>query len=118
MAWYSGCSYGGFENSLYEPFPLSLCVSEGAGFVSASLELDNFFPAGYDYNENWTMYLERWDGSAGDGWRTISTRTGYVAYNSPSNRTFTNIGELGISIRVRVVMQAGNQTFYSPNWVK
>lgn len=47
------------------------------------------------YRHYWRMELLR-------DWNVIGTRTGYVAANSPSHRTFTGIGNHRTRLRVRV----------------
>lgn len=57
----------------------------------------------------WEMYLQRREYSPATGqyyWDTIGTRSGYVQDNSPSHRTFTNVGNYG-DIRVKTWIKEG-----------
>jgi len=51
---------------------------------------------------DWTMELQRYEGGT---WKTIGTRTGYVAYQDDSHRTFTNIAKKNAPMRVKITFQ-------------
>lgn len=84
---------------------------------------------------DWTMYLQRYENGR---WNTIGTRTGYLSYSSPSDRTFSNIAVKGAPMRVKVTytpyyyayytdgtegwrndsQSGGSFTYYSKTWTR
>lgn len=105
---------------------LTLCISNSGSNVDVNLTLRNgVYPVGIcDHTVGycrmrWTMYLQRNNGGT---WTTIGTRTGYVARNSPSPRTFTNVARPGRQIRAYVRFNdadlhssAKARSLYTPN---
>lgn len=62
----------------------------------------------------WEMRLQRFNTWTRE-WNTIGTRTGYVATNSPSNRTFTDIRETLDPLRL-VVEFTFNEKYTTGDW--
>lgn len=108
-----------------------LCVNQSGS--NAMVDLTTVTYASYNTNCSnlsrvdsfkvyWDMYLQRYH-SYSNAWQTIGTRTGYVSFDSPSNRTFTNIlkknAQLRVYVRFRVPFPTtryiGSMT--SPIWV-
>lgn len=102
----------------YYPILHGLSTSDGAGVVYASLvqgeQTDGYSCNGCQFN--WKMELQR-QTEGYDTWVTIGTHTGYVMYDDPSNRTFTNVGTLNTFLRIKLTV-TGEGTFYSKAWVR
>lgn len=94
-----------------KPFDVEvrICTDENNSDVSVSM---NVIPPS-SFLSDWTMSLQRYDG----GWKTVGTRTGYLEYASPSNRTFTNVGITNKPMRVSVRFHEG-ETITSKQWVR
>lgn len=62
----------------------------------------------------WDMYLQRSNGNppATRVWNTVGSRSGYISADSPSHRTFTNVGQPGSLMRVMVKFRQGGSTHY------
>lgn len=85
--------------------------------VAVSMEIEQKFQPFYTgiagCQHNWTMLLQRYNNDTWD-WYTIGSRTGYVAENSPSHRTFTNIRkDVDQPLRLVVIME-----YYVDSWGK
>lgn len=90
-----------------------LCIeTAGNGNVKCELKTaPTVKPTSLSYKMYWTMRLQRQNTSG--TWSTIGTRTGYVARNSNSNRTFTNVRTTGRNLRVTVEFSAARTTLIS-----
>lgn len=92
----------------------SISTSEDNYYVNVSIE------AGYTWLRqkwDWVMELQRYENGA---WRTIGTRTGYVAYQDASHRTFSNIAVKGAQMRVKITFQPYYYAYFtdgSEGWV-
>lgn len=90
-----------------EGFDIS--ISEEGSVVNVSLNSNTSGPNGLSpahyARHYWKMKLIR------EG-KVIGTRTGYVSINSPSHRTFTNIGNLGSHVWAEVTFTGSTDLNY------
>lgn len=110
----------------------SIATNEDYYYVYVSLRADYTW---LRQKWDWTMYLQRYENGR---WNTIGTRTGYLSYSSPSDRTFSNIAVKGAPMRVKVTytpyyyayytdgtegwrndnQSGGSFTYYSKTWTR
>lgn len=110
---YSGCKTSKLPNPTLGDVDLDICVSESGSNVNASMKVFSKVTSFTPYYE-WTMYLQRYTNGA---WSTVGSRTGFITGESPSNRTFTDVGVKNTKMRVKVVFD-GSDTRYSNTWTR
>jgi len=77
----------------------AICGSNAGSNVNASIRITEHTY----FKEYWTMYLQRYENGK---WNTIGTRTGYIEWSSPSDRTFTNVLKKNAKTRIYVKFYA------------
>ncbi|MFJ7681215.1 hypothetical protein [Peribacillus butanolivorans] len=113
-----GCNSFGLPSGV-GTMPASICTSEDSSDVNVTLKSGRV--GTWESLYYWSMSLQRYENGA---WGTIGSRTGFVSTDSPSERTFTNVGKKDKSMRVKVnyYYDSGRtdfvKTVYSNKWTR
>lgn len=103
MATAIGYTYWTYYEGVHNP-TITLFMSKTTTDISFTMTMENI--VGGSLSVNWTAWLQKYESGK---WVNVASRTGYLSDDSPSSRTFTDVGGAGKTMRLYVGFENSQQ---------
>lgn len=103
MATAIGYTYWTYYDGVENP-QITLFMSKDSSNISFTMTMENI--VGGSLSVDWTAWLQKYENGK---WVNVASRTGYLSDDSPSSRTFTNVGGAGKTMRLYVGFENSQQ---------